>query len=180
MAKAQTACIGLGSNLGPSLQLLLSAWRQLGQHPAIETVRISSPYRSQPQGVETEHWFVNAVGLIRTTLAADTLLAHLHLIEEQHGRRREPGQTAYRDRTLDLDLLLYGDLLTHEPALTVPHPRMLERRFVLAPLAEIAPDLVHPLAGKTVVALLGILEKTDLNQCVEKTGWLPARCGWRS
>ena len=177
MAEAWIACIGLGSNLGPSLALLQLAWRQLGQHPAIETVRLSSPYRSQPQGLETEHWFVNAVGLIRTTLTAQALLAHLLAIEVQYGRIREPGlMTTYRDRTLDLDLLLYGDLVAHEPALTVPHPRMLERRFVLTPLAEIAPDLVHPLAGKTMGALLGMLEKTILNQCVEKTAWSPARC----
>lgn len=135
MSAPRLACIGLGSNLGPSLRLLQAAWRLLGRHPAIETLRLSSPYRTQPQGLDTDHWFINAAGLLRTSLTPEALLAHLHELENQHGRVRSPHATEYQDRTLDLDLLLYGDLILRQSTLTLPHPRMLERRFVLAPLA---------------------------------------------
>lgn len=176
MVKARTACIGLGSNLGPSLTLLRAAWEQVDNHQAIEIVRLSSPYRSQPLGMETEHWFVNAVGLVRTTLSPEALLAHLHRVEEQHGRIREPG-TVYRDRTLDLDLLLHGEFVIQSPALTLPHPRMLERLFVMVPLAEVAPDLVHPLAGRRMDFLLGGLQKMFQDQCIERMHWPRAQCG---
>ena len=82
------ACLGMGSNLGPSSDYLLSAWRQLEQHPSIKTLRLSSPYRSQPLDMDSTHWFINAAGLIRTNLSPVELLAQLHCIEHRLHRHR--------------------------------------------------------------------------------------------
>ena len=132
-----TACIGLGSNLGPSLHLLQAAWLSLQQTPGVEARRLSSPYRSRPVDMDSPHWFINAVGLIRTSLAPMPLLHRLQTLEAQFGRERDPLVSGYQDRTLDLDLLLYDDFHLDSPQLTLPHPRMGERRFVLDPLLEI-------------------------------------------
>ncbi len=149
MANRQHAFIGLGSNLGDTQTNLLNAWQQLGQMAGISLIRLSSPYRTQPVGLATDHWFTNAVGEIFTTLSPTELLAAMLAIETKLGRDR----TLTQDRPVDLDLLYYGDAMLHSPTLTVPHPRIADRLFVLAPLAEIAPAQVHPLLGRTSLEL---------------------------
>lgn len=132
------AYIGLGANLGDPAAALRNALEQLAYLPATRLVRASSFYGSTPVDSSGPD-YVNAVAEIRTSLTAPALLAGLQKQELQGGRERP-----YRNapRTLDLDVLLFGSAWMDGPALTVPHPRMTERAFVLLPLAEIAPDLV--------------------------------------
>jgi 2-amino-4-hydroxy-6-hydroxymethyldihydropteridine diphosphokinase len=149
MEKPQQAFIGLGSNLGDGQDNLLAAWQRLGKVTGISLIRLSSPYRTAPVGLDTDHWFTNAAGEIATTLSPVELLAAMLAIETNLGRDR----TLTQDRPVDLDLLYYGDLMINSPTLTVPHPRIAERLFVLAPLAELAPEHPHPLLGRTSLEL---------------------------
>lgn len=142
------AWIGLGANLGAASDTITQALSELGQIGDTELVLRSSLYRSAPQGAAGPD-FVNAVAGLRTRLPAPDLLRELWRIEAAHGRER-PFQNA--PRTLDLDLLLYGDARIHSPRLTVPHPRMNQRAFVLLPLAEVAPALVSPSALAAVAS----------------------------
>jgi len=140
-----TAIIGLGSNLGSSMSILQSAWSALQETSEVETRRLSSPYRSRPVDMDSPHWFINAVGLLRTSLAPLALLHTLQSLEARFGRRRDPLVPGYQDRSLDLDLLLYDDLHLDTAQLILPHPRMGERRFVLDPLLEILDgDVLSP------------------------------------
>jgi len=170
-AGGHEAAIGFGSNLGQSLAILAAAWQELGDCPALIPVALSSPYRSRPLGMASANWFVNAAALVRTTLSPDALLRFLHTVEERHGRTRRPASAGYQDRTLDLDLLLYDDLLLAAEGLTVPHPRLARRLFVLAPLAEIAADRLHPQYQKTIGALLTELQQNSHGQTVERISW---------
>ena len=133
-----TAFVGLGANLGDAAQAVRSAIQQLGATPGLRVVRISTLYRTAPIDSSGPDYF-NAVAEVATTLTAPDLLAALQAIEQAAGRER-PFVNA--PRTLDLDVLLYGSASIDSPWLTVPHPRMWERAFVLVPLAEIAPALV--------------------------------------
>jgi 2-amino-4-hydroxy-6-hydroxymethyldihydropteridine diphosphokinase len=138
------ASIGLGANLGEPQQALAEALAALAALPDTQLVAASPFYRSAPVDAAGPD-FVNAVAQLRTGLAPQALLAQLQRIEAEHGRERP-----YRNapRTLDLDLLLYGDQRIAEPGLTVPHPRMHERAFVLRPLADIVPDAAIPGLGR--------------------------------
>jgi 2-amino-4-hydroxy-6-hydroxymethyldihydropteridine diphosphokinase len=130
------AYIGLGSNLSEPKRQLASAFEALALLPGTRVRAVSSFYRSAPIGFADQPDFVNAVAWVETTLAPRPLLEHLLVIEARHGRVR-----TRRDgpRTLDLDLLAHGHAMIDEPGLTLPHPRMHERAFVLVPLAEISP-----------------------------------------
>jgi 2-amino-4-hydroxy-6-hydroxymethyldihydropteridine diphosphokinase len=139
------AFVALGSNLNDPAAQVRSAARALGRLPDTGLVRCSSLYRTAPVGITAQPDFINAVCEIETRLAAPALMEALLDIERAHGRQRErPGGP----RTLDLDLLLYGDETHHQPGLSVPHPRLHERAFVLYPLHEIAPALVIPGRGR--------------------------------
>jgi len=148
--KRVTAYVGLGSNLERPREQVLAAYAELERLPETTLTARSSLYRSAPLGYTAQPDFVNAVAKLLTALTPERLLAELREIERRHDRRR-----SVRDgpRTLDLDLLLYGDAEIDTPALSVPHPRMHERAFVLAPLAEIEPQASVPGRG-TVSELL--------------------------
>ncbi|MBI2744253.1 MAG: 2-amino-4-hydroxy-6-hydroxymethyldihydropteridine diphosphokinase [Burkholderiales bacterium] len=133
-----TAYVALGANLGDAPATLRQALNDLGTLPHTRLVRASSLYRSAPVDSSGPD-YVNAVAELSTALGPYDLLARLQGLEQAAGRER-PWHNA--PRTLDLDILLYGELRQDDPLLTVPHPRMLERAFVLLPLAEIAPSLV--------------------------------------
>lgn len=143
-----TAYIGLGANLGDARATLEQSLRELASAPGIVACHASSFYRTAPLGAAGPD-FVNAVARLGTTLEPLALLDLLQDIEQRHGRTRP-----YRNapRTLDLDLLLYGNLTMDHPRLTLPHPRMRARAFVLAPLHELAPGL--RLAGRPLAAWL--------------------------
>lgn len=168
---AHEAVIGMGSNMGKSLQILHAAWLALHEHPDIAPLVLSSPYRSQPVGMDSNRWFINAVALVHSRLSPFNLLQVLQAIENRHGRRRSPQASGYQDRTLDLDLLLYDDRILRTPHLVLPHPRLTQRRFVLEPLCEIAADRIHPISRIPLRSLLLDGEKELFHQHVEKVSW---------
>lgn len=143
---AVRAHVGIGSNLHDPLQQVVRALTALDQLPATRCMARSSLYLSPPLGVAAQPDYVNAVVLLETRLPAPALLRELQVIEARHGRVRRDGER-WGPRTLDLDLLLYGAEHYNGSQLTVPHPEMLRRDFVLYPLFEIDPDLVIPGAG---------------------------------
>ena len=139
------AYVALGSNLQEPQRQLQAGFAALGRLPDTQLIAQSSLYRSAPVGYVEQPDFVNAVAAIRTALAPQALLAALLAIEREHGRVRDFPNAP---RTLDLDIALYGNEVIHEPGLSIPHPRMIERAFVLLPLAEIAPDAQVPGHGR--------------------------------
>jgi 2-amino-4-hydroxy-6-hydroxymethyldihydropteridine diphosphokinase len=148
--------IGLGSNLGESGDQLAQAFVRLDQLPGTRLLAQSALYRSAPVGYLDQPDFVNAVAKIATTLAPQVLLAALLQIERECGRERT---FANAPRTLDLDVLLYDDRQIHEHGLTVPHPQMHLRAFVLLPLLDIEPDCVIPAVGSAREAMQGCLDQ---------------------
>jgi 2-amino-4-hydroxy-6-hydroxymethyldihydropteridine diphosphokinase len=139
------AFVGLGANLGEPASQVQQAFIELDAIPHTRVVRTSSLYRSEPVGYAEQPRFVNAVAQVETGLPAERLLAELQAIEARHGRSRS---FANAPRTLDLDLLLFADAVLDVPGLKIPHPRMHERAFVLAPLLEIAPQSRIPGRGE--------------------------------
>lgn len=152
----QAAFIGLGSNLAEPERQLRAAIAELARLPHTRLVASSSLYRSAPVGYADQPDFVNAVALLETTLAPQQLLHALFELEHRHGRER-----TFRNapRVLDLDLLLYDGLICHADGLTLPHPRMHERAFVLQPLLEIAPECVIPGRGAAASWLESCLDQ---------------------
>ncbi len=154
-----TVYIALGSNLGDRRATISAAVDRLRLAPGIDDLQLSALRETEPVGGPPDQPpYLNAVARISTSLAPRNLLARLQQIEADLGRvRRE----SWGPRTIDLDLLLYDDATIDEPDLTIPHPRMHQRRFVLAPLAELAPDLVHPILNRTITDLLAHVDKAD-------------------
>ena len=151
---ATQALIALGGNLGEREANLSRAWEMLGQKSGVRTCRISRFYETEavtlsPEIVQPK--YLNAAGLLETDLPPIELLRRMQAVEQKLGRVREERWGA---RTIDLDLLLFGDLVVQSEELTVPHPLMHERRFVLEPAAEIVPEMRYPVCGKTVLQLL--------------------------
>jgi len=145
------AYVGLGSNLGSRRAMLDQALELLGERVAV--VAVSSLRETDPVGPVEQPWFLNGVARIDTDLSAHQLLEHLLEVERVLGRER---RERWGPRTIDLDLLLYDEDSIDEPGLTVPHPRLHERRFVLEPLAELHPGLVVPGRGQVSELLAGL------------------------
>jgi len=146
----KTAYLGLGSNLGDRSSNLDDAIRRL-TNERVTVKRKSSIWETAPRDVLDQPWFLNQVIEIETDLFPRQLFQHIQRIEREMGRLK---RTPKGPRLIDLDILLYGNAVVKSPELEIPHPRMAERRFVLAPLAELAPDLLHPVLRKTVRELL--------------------------
>lgn len=153
-----TVYIALGANLGDPVATLQSLLEQLHQDQQLTAIRCSSFFRSKPMGPQDQPDYVNAVLSAQTDLAPLALLDYLQQLENSFGRVRNRRWGA---RTLDLDILLYGNQLLKHERLTVPHPGLAERDFVLLPLAEIAPDLSLP-DGRRVSELLRAVDSHDL------------------
>jgi 2-amino-4-hydroxy-6-hydroxymethyldihydropteridine diphosphokinase len=148
------AFIGLGSNLGEREAMIREALEALAALPQTELLRASSLYDTEPVGDVDQPNFLNAVAQLDTDLPPRQLLWNLLLIEKRLGRERT---RPWGPRTIDLDLLLYGDDVIEEDDLRVPHPEMIRRAFVLVPLVELDPILVHPGTGETMLSHLSRL-----------------------
>ena len=143
--------VGMGSNLGDRDAHLAAGLAALRGTEGIEVVAVSALYETDPVGPPPQGPYLNGAIELATTLTPDALLERLLEIEVSQGRTRGPDRNA--PRTLDLDLLLYGDRKLAGPHLEVPHPRLADRPFVLEPLCDLAPDLIHPTLGETIEAL---------------------------
>jgi 2-amino-4-hydroxy-6-hydroxymethyldihydropteridine diphosphokinase len=165
---AAAVYLGLGSNLGNRAANLRMALRYLS--PLARVEEVSSLYETAPVGEEEQPPFYNAVCRIVTGLEPEALLRHLKQIEFAIGRRPGP---RWGPRPIDLDILLYGDRVLAQEGLVIPHPLLAERAFVLAPLAEIAPDLAHPVLRKSVRELLSALGDAAMVgvKRIEPVGW---------
>jgi 2-amino-4-hydroxy-6-hydroxymethyldihydropteridine diphosphokinase len=153
--KPVDAYIALGSNIEPRGKYIQQALNKLNEHPRIEVGDVSSVYETSPEGGPEQDQYLNAAAKIVTTLAPLDLLDALQAIEKELGRKRD---VYWGPRTIDLDILLYGQEIIIEDRLTVPHPLMHERRFVMQPLAQIAPEVMHPIlmmSARTILESLG-------------------------
>ncbi len=160
--KSTKCAIALGSNLGDSLTILKSAIETLNNTPKIAVKSHSSWYKTAPVGPPQPD-YINACAILEVALEPQELLLNLLEIEIKFNRiRREK----WGPRTLDLDLLLYDNLILETPTLTLPHPRMTERAFVLVPLAEIAPDWVHPVTKSAIAQLLQTVNCSGVQKIV--------------
>lgn len=161
--------IGLGANLdseahGPPMRTLSAALAEM-ETPECSVRRRSSWYRSAPVPASAQPWFINGVAELECDLSPESLLTHLHAVEEQFGRVRSVPNAA---RAIDLDLLVYHDLVRpHGPSPLVPHPRMQDRAFVLLPLRDLAPGWVDPRDGRTLPDLIAALPKDQTCELAE-------------
>jgi 2-amino-4-hydroxy-6-hydroxymethyldihydropteridine diphosphokinase len=162
-----TACIALGANLNDRAASIAAALSQIASLPCTALVHSSDLIETDPVGPIPQPGYLNAAAVVHTTLSARDLLTGLLDIERSLGRDRSMKER-WGPRTIDLDLLLYGDLIIDEPGLTIPHPRLHERLFVLTPLASIAPDAVVPTLDATIA---------DLHERLIKAGTQSSRTG---
>ena len=138
----------LGTNLGDTFQNLKQAILLLEEYH-IKPIEISSVFKTEPWGFETEHWFFNLALKMETDLPPQHLLYKILEIERVMGRVRNPN-TGYEDRLIDIDILFYDSEIIHFPDLIIPHPKLHERRFVLEPLLELNQDFIHPIFNKSI------------------------------
>ena len=162
---AKWAYISVGSNLGDPLDNCRRGIETLAAHPAIRLLAASPFYRTAPQDFLDQDWFVNAAVKVETTLTPHELLAATRLVQDQLGRKQP--SVRFGPRVLDLDIVLYQDVVMQTPELTIPHPRMHKRRFVLQPVYDIDPSVVHPVLHIEVATLLNqpAMEGQDLEPC---------------
>ena len=163
------AYLSLGSNIGDREGMLREALRGLAA-PDLRVVRVSQVYETEPMELRDQPWFLNLVAEIETGLFPRQLLARTQRVERALGRRR---RVPKGPRNIDIDILLYGNFVTETPELVIPHPRMAERRFVLEPLAELAPDLRHPVLRRTVAELLAATRGQVVRRVAARTGVEP-------
>lgn len=148
-----TVYFGLGTNLGDKAQNLRMAVQKIEERIG-KVISLSAFYATAPWGFSSDNGFLNAAVSVETLLAPEVILKETQSIERELGRMQKSIDGVYGDRLIDVDLLLYDDLVLTSETLTLPHPLMAKRRFVMEPLAEIAPDVVHPLLLKTMKEIL--------------------------
>ena len=153
----KTAAIALGSNMGDRLGNLRQAVHLL-ENQRIRVTTRSDVFETNPVGVENQKRFLNACILVQTDLSPLELLAETQRVETQLGRTRD---VRWGPRTIDLDILLFGEMVVNEKTLVIPHPRMTERAFVLVPLAQICPGRIHPGTGETIGVLSERIRRED-------------------
>ncbi len=164
-----TAFIGLGSNLGDGISIIKAAWEEIGRTEGMRLCTLSDPYLTAPVDMASDNWFTNAVGMVATSLQVEDLLHHLFKVESMFGRTRDASKTGYQDRSLDLDILCFDDVVVDTPELVLPHPRMGSRLFVLVPFAEIAPDYrTRPNEATIGKQCMQLLEKMKSGKCVQQ------------
>lgn len=170
MTRPTTRClIAVGSNLGDRLANVRSAITGLEAADDVEIIAVSKLYETAPVGgPDNQGPFYNAALLVDSTMQAADLLALLHRLEADRERRRI---VRWGPRTLDLDLLVFGDMLCDDPSLQVPHPRQHLRRFVMVPVCDVAPELVHPRLGRTMAELLADLPVEPGDLTAIATDW---------
>jgi 2-amino-4-hydroxy-6-hydroxymethyldihydropteridine diphosphokinase len=156
----KTVYLGLGSNVGNREEMLQAAIDRLHSRE-LRIERVSSVYETEPQGLRNQRWFLNLVAEAKTDLFPRQLLGRIGKIERELGRRR---MLANGPRTIDIDILFFGGFVMETPALTIPHPRIAERRFVLAPMVELAPDLRDPVTRRTMRELLAATVGQDVKK----------------
>ncbi|MFH1091420.1 MAG: 2-amino-4-hydroxy-6-hydroxymethyldihydropteridine diphosphokinase [Pseudomonadota bacterium] len=157
MIARHQAGVGLGANAGDKLGQVKAALQSLGACPKIRFLAHSRFYHTEPVGVTDQEWFVNAAASIETDLSPHELLHTLLKIESRLGRVRAE---KWGPRSIDLDLLFYGQEVIREEGLFVPHPHLHQRRFVLLPLSEVAPEWRHPILGLTPVEMAALLSES--------------------
>jgi 2-amino-4-hydroxy-6-hydroxymethyldihydropteridine diphosphokinase len=162
----KTVYLSLGSNLGDREQMLQSALDRL-HAPGLRIQRVSPVYETEPIGFKEQRFFLNLVAEAETDLFPMLLLTRAQRVEMQLGRKRTGLLNG--PRSIDIDILLYGRFTVHSARLEIPHPRLHERRFVLAPMVDLAPDLRHPTLGRTMRDLLTSLE----GQKIRKADFMP-------
>lgn len=155
------AYLSLGSNFGDRLGYLQQAASMIGSMKDTSIVASSSFYETEPWCMKTENWFVNAVVQISTALTPEELLNQCQNIESKLGRVRMTPSGKYGDRTIDIDILFYDNIIINEETLTIPHRLLQRRAFVLVPMLEIAQDFVHPLFNKSISELYEALENPE-------------------
>lgn len=153
--------LSLGSNKGDRIGYVQQATSLLGAVDGINIIRTSAFYETEPWNMVSETWFVNAVVEIKTSLTPENLLKECQRIEAQLGRERH-NEDAYDDRTMDMDILFYGNEIINTKELTIPHKYVHLRAFTLVPMLELASDFVHPVLNKTISELHSDLENPEM------------------
>lgn len=156
------AYLGIGSNLGDPIENCRTALREIASLKNVQVLRRSSLYRTEPVGDRLQDWFVNGAVEVRTTFTAPQLLKALQWVEQAMGRER---RERWGPRTIDIDILLYGQDIIEADGLVVPHPELHKRRFVLVPINEIAPYVIHALYG---ISMKGLLDRLEDDRAVER------------